>query len=43
MIVLNLSIGSQGNSAYPTDMAGHCGGALTGLIWGLAFLPRVKN
>ena len=43
MIILNLSFVGGGNSVYKSDMNGHIGGAITGLIWGLAFFPRVKN
>jgi hypothetical protein len=43
MIVLNLAIVGSGSKVYPKDTYGHFGGALTGLIWGLAFFPRVKN
>lgn len=25
------------------DYLGHAGGAITGLVWGLAFFPRVHN
>lgn len=43
MIILNLTIVGSSNRVYATDTYGHLGGALTGLIWGLAFFPRVKN
>lgn len=41
MIILNLSIVSTRSSVYPSDTYGHLGGAITGLIWGLAFFPRI--
>ena len=43
MIVLNLAIVGSSSAAYPADTYGHLGGAITGLIWGLAFFPRVEN
>jgi len=43
MIILNLSIVNSASAVYKTDTYGHLGGAITGLIWGLAFFPRVKN
>ena len=44
MIFLNLMIaGHSAGNAYGVDSMGHVGGALTGLIWGLAFFPRVEN
>ena len=43
MIFLNLMVGGLSNEAYPVDTYGHLGGAITGLFWGLAFFPRVKN
>ena len=44
VIFLNLvSIGAGGTSTDSTDYVGHAGGAITGLLWGLGFLPRVRN
>lgn len=43
MIIINLTIVGVGTADYPTDIYGHLGGAITGLIWGLAFFPRVQN
>lgn len=46
VIFLNLvSIGAGGtNSATATtDYIGHAGGAITGFLWGLGFLPRVRS
>mmetsp|Transcript_8931 Transcript_8931/g.15128 ORF Transcript_8931/g.15128 Transcript_8931/m.15128 type:complete len:174 (+) Transcript_8931:347-868(+) len=37
-IVINLMIQDEG-----TDSWGHLGGAITGLLWGMAFFPRVKT
>jgi membrane associated rhomboid family serine protease len=43
MIVLNLVFVGQDNELYKVDTYGHLGGAMTGLFWGLAFFPRVRN
>ena len=46
VIFLNLvSIGAGGtdSATASTDYVGHAGGAITGLIWGLGFLPRVRS
>jgi len=48
MLVMNMSAVGAGSLESPTDpksrnntdYTGHAGGAITGLLWGLAFLPR---
>mgnify|MGYP003791097451 CR=1 FL=1 len=39
-IVINLIV-VGGNSKI--DQMGHIGGAITGLVWGMAFFPRVRT
>ena len=33
----------NGNGGFSTDYAGHGGGALVGLLWGLGFFPRTNT
>jgi membrane associated rhomboid family serine protease len=40
-LVINLMGGLTGSSGV--DTMGHLGGAIAGLLWGLAFFPRVKT
>ena len=41
MIVMNLLAGAGDGST--SDVPGHVGGGIAGLIWGFAFFPRVKD
>jgi len=41
-IVLNLMM-PTGNEGGKSDTLGHVGGAIVGLIWGMAFFPRTKT
>jgi len=38
MIIFNLMAGGA-----QTDAMGHLGGGISGLFWGMAFLPRVAS
>jgi len=45
-IIINLMFVGSGSSMYGSnkvDSYGHLGGALTGLFWGMAVLPRTKS
>ena len=39
-VFLNIMMGGAGSQV---DYLGHIGGSITGLIWGLAFLPRANT
>lgn len=41
IIIINLLTSSGRHSTV--DVYGHIGGAITGLLWGFAFFPRVKS
>ena len=41
MIVLNFALSSE--QPGKTDTSGHLGGAITGMLWGLAFFPRSRH
>lgn len=41
MIFLNFAMTSGAKNSV--DVAGHGGGSIVGLLWGLAFFPRVKS
>jgi membrane associated rhomboid family serine protease len=43
MIVLNFTMTAGAQSSSSTDTYGHLGGALLGLIWGMAVFPRIKS
>ncbi len=41
MIVLNFMLSAEQPGSV--DTTGHLGGAITGMIWGLAFFPRNRH
>jgi len=37
------NVSKDGGNYFGTDYAGHAGGAISGLFWGLGFFPRANT
>ena len=37
------NVAKDGSNFFGTDYAGHAGGAISGLFWGMGFFPRANS